>query len=415
MFFDQRSQVEAIGSWSLPGRIRVLRVIARMNIGGPAHHVSLLSGRLDRDRFETLLVHGALGTGEGSFEPLAEREGCAVQTVPGLRPQLRPDADLRALLGLVRVMRAFRPDIVHTHTAKAGFLGRLAAVMATDPRPVIVHTYHGHVLEGYFGAARTALYRALERRLAQVSQCLVGVSRATVDDLVRLGVAPRERFRVVPVGLDLERFLRPDPEAATRMRERCGAGAGDLLVASVGRLVPIKRVDLVLRATAMARQEGAPVRLVVVGDGPSRSCLEAMATSLGIADVARFLGYVPDTSPVAAAADVAILASDNEGTPVSLIEAAAAGRPAVATAVGGVSDVVAPRSGILVARGDHAALAQGLIRLARDPEARAQMGMRAREHVRESFSVDRLLADIEALYDELLAQRSGQALPAMRR
>jgi glycosyltransferase involved in cell wall biosynthesis len=391
----------------LPGRIRVLRVIARMNIGGPAHHVSMLSGRLDPGRFETLLVHGKLGPGEGSFESLAGREGCRVKVLADLRPELRPAADVRALVGLMRVIRAFRPDIVHTHTAKAGFLGRLAAVLSPGPRPIIVHTYHGHVLEGYFGRPRTVLYRFLERQLGRVSDCLIGVSQATVDDLVRLGVAPRERFRVVPVGLDLDRFLRPDPEAIATVRDRCGTSAGELLVAFVGRLVPIKRVDLVLRATASARRQGAPIRLVVVGDGPCRARLELLADSLGIGEAVRFLGYLPDTSAVAAAADIAVLASDNEGTPVSLIEAGAAGRPAVATAVGGVPDVVVPGAGVLVPPGDHAALARGIVRLAGDAELRAQMGARARTHVTGSFSIGRLLSDVEELYDHLLA-RAGR-------
>jgi glycosyltransferase involved in cell wall biosynthesis len=381
-----------------------------MNIGGPAHHVSMLSGRLDPSRFQTLLVYGRLAPGEGSFESLAHKEGCTVKVLPGLSPEMRPGTDLRALLDLMRLIRAYRPQIVHTHTAKAGFVGRLAVVLSPGPRPIIVHTYHGHVLEGYFGRSRSAAYRFLERQLARVSECLIGVSQATVDDLVRLRVAPRDRFRVVPIGLDLRRFLRPSSEAAAMLRNECGTSADEVLVAFVGRLVPIKRVDLVLRAFATGRQEGVPIRLMVVGDGPCRASLEDLAHRLGISDFVRFLGYLPDTTAVAAAADIAILASDNEGTPVSLIEAAAAGRPAVATAVGGVPDVVVSGTGLLVSRGDHAALARGVARLARDPELRAEMGARAREHVTGTFSIERLLHDVEKLYDELLARdRPGTA------
>jgi hypothetical protein len=177
----------------------VLQVIARMNIGGPARYVSMVGGRIDRRRFQSLLVYGRLGPGEGSFESLAREEGAPVKALAGLTPELRPHEDLRALLGLVRVIRAYRPHIVHTHTAKAGFVGRVAAVLGPRPRPIIVHTYHGHVLEGYFGRLGSTVYRVLERELARVSDCLVGVSQATVDDLVRLGVAPRDRFRVVPI------------------------------------------------------------------------------------------------------------------------------------------------------------------------------------------------------------------------
>ena len=263
--------------------IRVLQVIARMNIGGPAHHVSTLSGRIDRTRFETLLVYGRLGPGEGSFESLARAEGCSVKALAGLTPELRPHEDFKALRGLIRVIRAYRPQIVHTHTAKAGFVGRVAALLSPGPRPIIVHTYHGHVLEGYFGRRRSAAYRALERWLARVSDCLIGVSSATVEDLVRLGVAPRERFRVVPLGLDLRRFVRPDAEAAARLRDQCGVAAGEVLLGYVGRLVPIKRADLLLHAVATARRRAVPVRLMVVGDGPERAALEELAARSGSA------------------------------------------------------------------------------------------------------------------------------------
>jgi glycosyltransferase involved in cell wall biosynthesis len=280
-------------------------------------------------------------------------------------------------------------------------------VIAPGPRPIIVHTYHGHVLEGYFGRAKTALYRLLERCLASVSDCLIGVSAATVDDLVRLRVARRERFRVIPIGLDLGRFTQPDTEAAAALRADWAAGPEDVLVAYVGRLVAIKRVDLILGAVASARRQGAPLRLVVAGDGDRRQTLEAHAARLDLGDAVRFIGYVTDSSTVAAAADLAVLASDNEGTPVALIEAAAAGRPAVATAVGGVPDVVVPGSGVLVPRGDEAALADALVRLAGDPDLTRAMGARAREHVLGRFSIERLLADLERLYDELLARRAG--------
>jgi glycosyltransferase involved in cell wall biosynthesis len=385
----------------------VLRVIARMNIGGPAHHVSMLSGRLDPDRFRTLLVHGRIAAGEGSFEQLAEREGCTVEGVAGLGPEIRPLSDLTALVGLIGVIHRFRPHIVHTHTAKAGLLGRLAAVLGPGRRPIIVHTYHGHVLEGYFGRRTSAIYRFLERRLGSVSDCLIGVSEATVDDLVRLGVAGREQFRVIPIGLDLERFRDLDAKAAVSLER--GTGEEEVVAGYVGRLVAIKRVDLILRAVAQARRQGSPIRLVVAGDGECRQELERLARELGLADSVEFLGYVSDASPVVARADLAILASDNEGTPVALIEAAAAGRPAVATAVGGVPEVVVPGAGMLVPRGDYAALAAALDRCARDRPLRERMGAHAREHVLRHFSVDRLLNDIEDLYDELLARPASVA------
>src|SRR3954470_4342253 len=161
-------------------RIKVMRVIARLNMGGPAHHVGFLSGLLEPARYETVLFHGEVGAGEAALSSSADRYGVRREVVRGLRPELRPLDDLRALVALVRAVRRFRPDIVHTHTAKAGMLGRLAAVLGGRPRPIIVHTYHGHVLEGYFGRFLNAFYRFLERALGRVSDALIGVSQATV-------------------------------------------------------------------------------------------------------------------------------------------------------------------------------------------------------------------------------------------
>jgi len=376
-----------------------------MNVGGPAFYVGILSGRLDPRRYRTLLVHGRIGAGEESFAAPAGGEIWAVQRLSELSPEIHPVADMKALAALVRLIRAFRPDLVHTHTAKAGMLGRLAAVMAGGRRPAIVHTYHGHVLEGYFGPVQNLLYRSLERGLARVSDCLIGVSQATVDDLVRLRVAPRERFRAVPIGLDLDRFVGLRAEDGADFRARIGVGPDDVLLTYVGRLVPIKRVDVIIRALAEVSHAGVPVRLAVVGDGESREGLEALAVRCGVAARVRFFGYMSDVAPVLAASDIAVLSSDNEGTPVSLIEASAAGRPAVATAVGGVPEVVISEAGLLVPPGDHRAFAAAVARLAGDGELRARMGACGRGHVLGRFSAARLIADVEALFDELLEGR----------
>lgn len=386
--------------------VRVLRVIARMNVGGPAFHVGILSGRLDRSRYQTLLLTGSLGAGEGSLEAVADRYGVQRRRVDALAPELSPLSDLRALAALVRVMRAWRPDIVHTHTAKAGTLGRLAARMALGRRPIVIHTYHGHVLTGYFGPVRNGFFRSVERLLAIVSDRLIGVSQATVDELVGLGVAPAGRFTVVPIGLDLDEFLAvgaPEPQA----RERLGARGDDVVVTFVGRLVPIKRVDVLLAAVSEARRRGAAVHLVVVGDGELRRDLEAQADVLGLTGCVTFTGFRRDLPQIAAGTDVAVLTSDNEGTPVALIEAGAAGRPSVATAVGGVTDIVRPDTGITVPRGDVEALAGALVELAGDPDRRAELGRAAREHVRTKYAAERLVTDVEELYEELLQARNA--------
>jgi glycosyltransferase involved in cell wall biosynthesis len=383
-------------------RARILRVVARMNIGGPSYNVSLLSGRLDRERYETLLLTGTLGSGEGSFEELVQRYGVNRRVVPGLRPELDPANDLRALVSLVRTIRQFRPDMVHTHTAKAGALGRLAAIITPGVRPVIVHTYHGHVLSGYFGRALNAVYRNIERLLAMKSDCLIGVSSATVDELVELRVAPAHKFRTIPIGLDLERLLAVERSEGVPFRAEVGAGTEDVLAVFVGRLAPIKRVDLLIEAVALARASEPRLRVAIVGDGELRGSLEQQASRLGMRETMRFLGFRNDLPAIAAGSDLAVLASDNEGTPVALIEAAAAGLPAVATAVGGVTDIVTPSTGITVAKGDAHAFADALLRLAGDRGARERLGLTAREHVRERFAARRLLDDIDGLYKELL-------------
>lgn len=389
----------------MPDRIRVLRVIARMNVGGPAYHVSLLSGRLDPDRYDTLLVSGQVGPGEGSFDELARRYGARHRVLPALGPELDPLRDLRALVELVRIVREVRPHVVHTHTAKAGMVGRVAARLGGGPRPVVIHTYHGHVLSGYFGRVQTGFYRLLERGLAHLSNRLIAVSRAVADDLVGFAVAPRERFTVVPLGLELDRFLQVGPADGNGVRDDLGVGDDEVLLTAVGRLVPIKRLDVLLEAFARTR---GPVRLAIVGDGELRGDLEEQAARLDIGDRVTFLGFRMDLDAIQAATDIAVLSSDNEGTPVALIEAAAAATAAVATNVGGVADVVVPATGRLVGAGDAEAMAAALTELAADAHLRRRMGDAAREHVATRFASERLLRDIDALYQRELEEHRGR-------
>jgi glycosyltransferase involved in cell wall biosynthesis len=241
--------------------------------------------------------------------------------------------------------------------------------------------------------------------MASVSDRLIGVSDRTVDDLVRLGVAPRDRFRVIALGMDLHPFAHADAAAARELRREVGVDDDQVLLTYVGRVVPIKRLELLLRAAARARQAGAPVELAVIGDGAERPALQSLARELGIGETVHFLGYRRDLARIAAAADVAVLSSDNEGTPVSLIEAAAAGTPAVATDVGGVAEVVAPETGILVPPGDEPAFARALVDIVNEPELRRAMGERARERALSRYSLDGMLRAISELYEELVTAR----------
>ncbi|MDO9355011.1 MAG: glycosyltransferase [Solirubrobacteraceae bacterium] len=386
--------------------IRVVRVIARMNLGGPAHHVSILGGGLPRDRYRSLLLTGQVKDGEESGEDLATERGADHRSLEALGPELSPVRDLRALIKLIRMMRAFRPDVVHTHTAKAGALGRLAA-LTLRPRPVIVHTFHGHVLSGYFGPQVTAVYRWVETVLGRRSDRLVGVSQATVDELVDLGVAPADRFEVIELGLDLSAFTAVDRTGEPRQAFRAALDLPETAVVCswVGRFVPIKRVDVLLEAFALAHRAHPELALVLAGGGELEAELRAQADSLGIADAVRFLGYRRDLDQIAGASDIAVLSSDNEGTPVSLIESAAAGLPLVATDVGGVTEIVTPTTGRVVPAGDATAFAAALAELAADAPLRATLGRAARTHVTERWAAQRLIEDVDDLYGRLLAAR----------
>jgi glycosyltransferase involved in cell wall biosynthesis len=365
--------------------------------------VSLLSGRRFDPKFETLLVHGRLAAGEESMADLARREGARTEFVGSLVQPVSAWDDPRALAQLIRITRRFRPHIVHTHTAKAGLVGR-AAALAVRPRPLIVHTFHGHVLRGYFGPRKTAFYRRLEQEMARFTDVLIGVSEATVGDLVGLGVAPREKFRVVPLGAELDPFTDAGSgEDRGVLRAELDVADDETLLLFVGRLVPIKRVDVLLESLRQVVSQGAPVQLAIVGDGELRTQLEELSAEMGLQGRVHFLGYRRDLPRIAAAADIAVLSSDNEGTPVALIEAAAAGLPAVATSVGGVPEVVGEDVGMVVAPRDPQAFGMAVATLAEDPELRRQMGERAREAALRRYSHERLLDDVRDLYEELLA------------
>lgn len=383
-------------------------MIARLNMGGPAHQAALLSGRrFFPERYETRLVHGLLAPGEGSLVGEAEREGAQMTHLRRIGQPVKPVTDARALTDLSRIVREFRPEIIHSHTAKAGMLARTAAMFAPGPRPILVHTFHGHVLEGYFGSAKSAAFTRIERVLAKRTDALIGVSQATVDDLIRLGVAEPSRFRVVPLGLALEQFSAIDPGMRAGARAKLAISESDVLCTFVGRIVPIKRVDLLLEALSLAHARDDRVKLLVVGDGESRPELERQAARLGIAAAVSFVGYRSDLAALWAASDIAVLSSANEGTPVSLIEAGAAAVPAVATDVGGVRETVSPEASVIAAPGNAEALAEGILSFAGDANRRKHAGRVAREFALSRFDASQLINRIDGLYGELLDARGA--------
>ena len=371
--------------------IRVLRIIARMNVGGPAWQVSVLTRGLDRDRFESRLVAGDVGEGEADFIELRDPD-LPVVKIPALGRSLRIGDDLRAFIAIRQTIRDYRPDIVHTHTAKAGLLGRIAA--ATCRVPVRVHTFHGHVLHGYFNRWVTRAVRIIEGLLARQTSVLVTVGSQVRDDLIWAGIGRADQYVVIPPGAALEEL--PNRVSA---RGSLGLPIKQPVVLFVGRLTSIKRPDRLIEAMGLVLESRPDVILAIAGEGDLLEETRVLAEPLGPS--VRFLGWRRDITCLYAAADCMVLTSDNEGMPVTLIEAAMAGVPSVTTDVGSAQEVVLNEVTGIVVESSASAIADGLIRLL-DGDLRDKMGTAARARAESKFGTKRLVADHEALYERLL-------------
>lgn len=380
-------------------RVRILRVIARMNTGGPARQVAALARHLDGERFEHCLVVGAVGTDEADDLDLRAAD-VTYGRIRGLGRAPSALDDARALTSLVAEVRRFRPHIVHTHTAKAGVLGRMATLSAAPrpgpSRPALIHTFHGHLLHGYFSPPVTRALVGVERGLARVTNRLVAVGERVRDELLAARVGRPGQYVVVPPGIE----LGPLPDRA-ESRRRLGLPPDAPVVAYVARLTGVKRPDRFADAALRVAARIPTTQFVVAGGGELGADLRVRLAALG--DRARLLGWWSDVEAVYAAADVVVLTSDNEGMPVSLIEAALAGLPAVATRVGSVAEVVVDGSTGLVVNREAAAVADGVQQLLGDPHLRATMGAAAARRASRLFSAQRLVADTEALYDAVLS------------
>ena len=372
--------------------VRILRVIARMNVGGPAWQVSVLTRGLDAGRFETRLIVGDVGEGEADFVELRDPD-LPLAKIPGLGRSVRFGDDLKAFIAIRRSIRDFRPDIVHTHTAKAGLLGRLAAV--TSRVPVKVHTYHGHLLHGYFGRFISRVLVLVEQVLARSTTTLVAVGARVRDDLVASGIGHHEQYEVIPPGV---------ASVATIGREsariRLGLPPDVPVVLFVGRLTSIKRPDRLIEAMSLVLESRPDAVLGLVGEGDLLKETRIRAEPLGSA--VHFLGWQPDIASLYVASDCVVLTSDSEGMPVTLIEAAMAGVPAVTTDVGSAREVVLDGVTGLVVAPEAAAVADGILRLL-DPNLRNLMGAAALAKANTEFNTQRLIADHAALYDRLIS------------
>ncbi|MBL7962247.1 MAG: glycosyltransferase [Flavobacteriales bacterium] len=405
---------------------RVLRIINRFNLGGPTHNAAYLTRYLPSD-FETLLVGGGQEAGEEDSQHILRSLGVEATILPEMQREVAPWNDRGAYHRIKQLIREFKPDIVHTHAAKAGAVGRMAA--ADMGVKVIVHTFHGHVFHSYFGKLRTTLYKNIERFLARRSSRIIAISERQRCELVEEHrICSPEKVAVIPLGFDLNRFQQDMAAKRALFRHVYNLTDDEVAIGIVGRLVPVKNHDLFLETLArVAGQSGRRVRAFIVGDGEERSRLEAKAGAMGLETVAgpyfnghgfghgmgaghpfkratlTFTSWIKEIDIVYAGLDVVVLTSLNEGTPVSLIEAQAAGKPIVSTNVGGIENVVLPdTTACLRASGDVDGLATDLHRLVESNSLRQAMGAPGWDHVRDRYHFTRLVDETARLYQSLL-------------
>jgi glycosyltransferase involved in cell wall biosynthesis len=407
--------------------IRVVRIIDRLNIGGPAKHVVWLTAGLDPERFATTLIAGTVPEGEGDMSYFAHEAGVRPLIIEEMSRELSP-RDLVAVVKLLGRLLKTKPRVIHTHKSKAGAAGRVAALVYRwmtpsalwlRPRPCrVVHTFHGHIFHSYYGPAKTRLFIAIERVLARLcTDRIITISEQQRREILeRFGIGRPEQFRVIPLGIDFGE-IRERPGS---LRRELGIAEGETIVGIVGRMSEVKNHAMLLEAAARLLARGHPpsVRFVVVGDGHLRGELGALAGRLGLTDRVTFAGFRDDAVSLYCDMDVVALTSLNEGTPLTLIEAMGCGRAVAATEVGGIVDIMGARReqregfsvwdhGVTAASRDIEGFTRALGFLLERPELRREAGERGRAFVRSRLSRERLVGDIESLYRELVDSADG--------
>jgi len=374
-------------------KVRVIRIIARMNVGGPAVQVSGLMRGFDTSLFEHELVTGYCAADEADY---LERVATDIKAtrIDGLGRSIKPRADLTALFAIIKEIRRFRPDVVHTHTAKAGVVGRVASILSGH-KSIRVHTFHGHLLNGYFGAGKTKLVILVEKFLALFTDELLAVGSKVKDDLLAAGIGNQNKFGVMPPGLQLAEV--PSRSSA---RKELSLSEDATYCAFIGRITQIKRPDRFLDVVAEVQSRGIDLHFIVAGAGDLlQYCQDRVqAENLPV----TFLGWREDIEVVLAAADFVLLTSDNEGTPLSLIQAGMVGIPVVATNVGSTNEIVVNGETGLLTDLSIGQLADAVAKLAKDSAIRAKMGAAGKEYTLNRYGVARLVKDHQDLYLRLL-------------
>lgn len=387
--------------------IKVLRIINRFNIGGPTYNATFLTRYIGED-FETLLIGGLPEEGEADSLHIPGEYGVQPRIIEEMKrtPNLRSDRE--AYRKIKEIIREFKPDIVHTHASKAGALGRRAAFSCKVP--VVVHTYHGHVFHSYFSPMKTRLYKLIETRLARRSTGIIAISEIQKKELWKdHKICPEQKIKVIPLGFDLGKFRISLPEKRQAVRSQYGLQENEVAVAIIGRLAPIKNHGFFLDVVESLLAQGMKkARFFIVGDGELKNEITARSAAINAAYGEKIVltSWITDIASFNAGMDVICLTSNNEGTPVSLIEAQACDVPVVTTDVGGVRDIVSEgETGFVIPRGDLKQFAEKLGLLVENEEIRRKMSQNGWSFVREKFHYTRLVSDMEEYYRELLDKK----------
>ena len=428
-------------------KIKILRIIARLNIGGPAVHSILLTRHLNNDRFDSVLATGMVGKGEGDMMYLAEMNAVKPVIIKELGREISWRDDIIAFYKILRLIIKEKPDIIHTHTAKAGTLGRIAGIIynilyplfhppldlpfipsfrrrgrggrkGERRRVLLVHTFHGHIFNSYFSTLKTNFFILIERILARFTDKIIVISKGQAKELSeRLKIKDKSKLELIPLGLDLSPFYEAEKYCGLFKRE-LGLDDDTKLIGIVGRLVPVKNHRMFLDAVKKYKEiDNKKVKFIIIGDGELGEELKKYSIDFGIKDDVIFTGWIKDLQKVYADLDIVVITSFNEGTPVSIIEAMAAGKPVIATDVGGVRDLFTEKSevrsqksevrlyceGILINSNDSDSLADGIKFLLDNPEMAKDMGRMGRMTVKERFDIGRLARDIEGMYERLIS------------
>lgn len=388
-------------------KIKVVRIINRFNIGGPTYNATFLT-RFLSDDFETLLIGGLPEEGEADSLHILNEYGISPLLIEELQRTPNFKSDRQAYRRIKKLIQDFKPDIVHTHAAKAGALGRRAAKSCKVP--VIVHTFHGHVFHSYFGKFKTAIFKAIERKLAKKSTQIVAISQLQKEELVNdFKICKAKKITVVPLGFDLLKFQENRIEARKITRQQFGIQEDEVAIAIIGRLAPIKDHAFFLDViSSVAQQTTKKLKVFIVGDGEERSALEKQLKTIPTNDhfSITLTSWIKDIAQFNPGMDVICLTSKNEGTPVSLIEAQACNVPVISTDVGGVRDIVLENeTGFIVTKGDHLEYTQKLLELIEDDTKRKAMSEKGWEFVKEKFHYTTLVKNMEELYKRLLVEK----------